>query len=837
MLIGRLRRYVLGMFDGFDLLFTPREAVELKGITRCTHPNIQWIKSDRIPSNGFSLRWDDKGVKIEFSDYVGEIYARQLWNGIKPGIMANAAFPAFECRDWPDFKRRGFMLDISRTRVPTMPWLFRWVNLLAALRYNELQLYSEHTFAYRGRELVWGSASPMTPEELQVLDRYCRERGIELVPNQNCFGHMERWLRHPDFHELAECPNGFIHPHGGLRSHGSVLKPNAESLEFVRGLLAELLPNFSSCLVNIGCDEAWELGQGYSRERAEREGRAVVYREFVEQLTTTVVAMGKRPQIWADELMRDTLAKHNFPAETIPMIWGYEAGHPFKEHCQRVRRAGFNEFYVVPGTACWNSASGNLDKAMKNIAEAAEQGMANGATGLLLTSWGDGGHQYPPEMMLAATVFAGSMAWSTGMRPAAGSLAIGISQAAGVELATAEALIEIGLWEAEHIPPIFNASRVFKVCLATGEREIAKWVCAEDKVQWENAQASIRSALTRWEKLPSGDPKNALIWAARMNLWGVERAMRFLRKSPPTPESRNQWAGLMCDYQYLWHRDSRPGGYVESQQTLQCVQDAEGAAANPTLFQRDYRIHGYEAGALGTMKFATILNHFQDIAESHASQLGVSIEHIKPKGWMWVLARYHVRLSRLPNSGEAICIRTWPSGWERLFANREFEIIDEQGHLCGVAASAWLVLQEGNFRPLKAGDCFPGIPVHAQRTVVSEWQKLPSIERVDSSKQFTVLHHDLDINGHVNNTQYAIWALESAPSEIWENYRPFELEIHFQAMAFSGDTVNAETMVCERSDEGEPVELIHQLYRASDHLPLTRLRSRWALPGDGGKTA
>lgn len=575
------------MFNGFNLTFIPRQfEVFANGIGKRGLPHeIRFVQNVKLPQNGFSLRWDEAGVEVQFSDVQGELYARQFWAELKPQLLEHPTFPAFECRDWPDFDRRGFMLDLSRTRVPRMSFLFRLVDQLVKLRFNELQLYTEHTFAYSGQELVWGSSSPMTAEEILCLDRYCKRRGVELVPNQNCFGHMERWLRHPDFHHLAECPNGFIHPHGGHRAYGSVLKPETESLDFVRGLLTELLPNFSSGTVNIGCDEAWELGQGHSRDRAERDGREVVYREFVEQLTEMVVSMGRRPQIWADELMREKLTAHNFPPQTIPVIWGYEPGHPFDEHSKRVVRAGFQDFYVAPGTACWNSASGNLDRAIKNIGEAAQQGFANGATGLLLTSWGDGGHQYPAEMMLPSMAFAGMVSWNTSVLPEIAALIPRVTQLINASDATARALVDLGLWEAQHLPPVFNASRVFKVCLAAKTSEIAPWVEAGHHQYWQSAKEALQRLLLDWQNLPESKEKNSLLWAAEVNQWGVERAISYKSATPASSESRQRWARLMGEYQDLWHRDSRPGGYVESQQTLQRVFDAEREAATPSLIQ------------------------------------------------------------------------------------------------------------------------------------------------------------------------------------------------------------------------------------------------------------
>ena len=115
-----------------------------------------------------------------------------------------AALPLLEIDDYPDFPARGVMLDVSRDKVPTMETVYGLVDWLAGLKINQFQLYTEHTFAYRQHPKVWAEATPFTSEDILALDAYCRERFIELVPNQNSFGHMHRWLKHPKYGHLAE---------------------------------------------------------------------------------------------------------------------------------------------------------------------------------------------------------------------------------------------------------------------------------------------------------------------------------------------------------------------------------------------------------------------------------------------------------------------------------------------------------------------------------------------------------------------------------------------------------------------------------------------------------
>ena len=101
----------------------------------------------------------------------------------------------------PDL-RRGVMLDVSRDRVPTMAELLGpggLVEALSELRFDHLQLYTEHTFAYPGHEAFWRGCGAITPEELRRIDHACARLGIELSANQNCFGHLAGVLSTPGY--------------------------------------------------------------------------------------------------------------------------------------------------------------------------------------------------------------------------------------------------------------------------------------------------------------------------------------------------------------------------------------------------------------------------------------------------------------------------------------------------------------------------------------------------------------------------------------------------------------------------------------------------------------
>ncbi len=310
------------------------------------------------------------------------------------------------------FDVRAYMLDISRDKVPTMGTLRLIVDLLAKFEYNQLQLYTEHTFAYSAHRDVWAAASPLTAEEIRELDAYCALRGIDLVPNQNSFGHLERWLVKPAYNHLAELPQGGAPlPWGGFKKEPTTLCPtDPASLAFLDGLYAELLPNFASGLFNIGCDETFDLlGGGRSAAAVRERGAGRVYLDFLKQVAALARKHGKRPMFWGDVILKHPELVPELPKDLIALDWGYEGNHPFQEEAAKFRAAGL-DFYVCPGTSAWNSLAGRVENMRENMIAAERAGRLHGACGFLVTDWGDGGHWQPLAASLPGLVFGGMLA-------------------------------------------------------------------------------------------------------------------------------------------------------------------------------------------------------------------------------------------------------------------------------------------------------------------------------------------------------------------------------------------------------------------------------------------
>jgi hypothetical protein len=395
------------------LLPSPRQLTLTDGTTRATEPVEVGVQVIALPGDeAYHLAITSDGIRWAWRTPTGRRHAAATLAQLH--VQYGDTLPCLVIDDAPVFAKRGVMLDISRDRVPTMAHLYELVDTLASWKMNHLQLYTEHTFAYAGHEDVWRNASPMTAEEVRALDVYCRERGIELAANQNCFGHLSSWFKHSKYAPLAEIAptgtwdfNGLVTRTGGF----SLCPSDPRSLALVDDLLSQLLPNFSSPLVNIGCDETFDVGQGRSRYEVSRRGRAAVYLEFVATVCAIAKRHGKRPQFWADIALEHPEALSELPEDLIGLAWGYEPDAPFAKWCDQLRTAG-REVWVCPGTSCWRSITGRTTERQGNMLAAARDGAGHGATGYLVTAWGDLGHRQQWPITLHALAEGAHRAWS-----------------------------------------------------------------------------------------------------------------------------------------------------------------------------------------------------------------------------------------------------------------------------------------------------------------------------------------------------------------------------------------------------------------------------------------
>jgi hypothetical protein len=489
--------------------------------------------------------------------------------------------PNTRIADHPDFLARGVMLDISRNRAPTMATLYGLADMLAGWKINQLQLYTEHTFAYRQHPEVWADASPLTGEEILALDAFCRQRHIELVPNQNSFGHLEPWLIHPRYRPLAEAPDGCMTRWGRFERPFSLNPLDPGSLALVRSLYDELLPHFTSKLFNVGCDETVDLGEGRSKAACQAQGVGRVYLDFLLKIYREVTARGRAMQFWGDIIMEHPELVPDLPRDAIALEWGYEANHPFAEHGARFAASGI-PFYVCPGTATWNSLAGRTDNALGNLLNAAENGQRHGAIGYLVTDWGDNGHWQALPMSYLGFAAGAAYSWALeANRDLDMAEAVGRHAFCDPTAAMGRAAYDLGnVYQAVGYVP-HNGSALFQVLrLSRPAIEAHRSLGPLPPAAFEHALVAIEQAAAPLAHSQMTRPDAGLIQreyaltvrllrhACRRRLW------MFGAGAAGSAASLDQdMAEIIAEFRAVWLARSRPGGLADSVGRLERVRE------------------------------------------------------------------------------------------------------------------------------------------------------------------------------------------------------------------------------------------------------------------------
>lgn len=211
------------------------------------------------------------------------------------------------------FAVRAFHLDF-RTEVMTLDAMKALAGRLAAQGVNALVMEWEATFPF-DKHATLSNGNAFSRDEVREFVGWCADRGIDVIPLQNCFGHCEYILRHERYGALREDAKD--------PSQVCPLKIDEATAVFSE-LFAEVAALHPSRYFHIGADETYLLGLcPRCRETAEKQGKSRLFVDYVKAMCRIVHDMGKTPVIWADIILKHPEALDELPEELIFVDWNY----------------------------------------------------------------------------------------------------------------------------------------------------------------------------------------------------------------------------------------------------------------------------------------------------------------------------------------------------------------------------------------------------------------------------------------------------------------------------------------------------------------------------------
>ncbi|MEI7940396.1 MAG: glycoside hydrolase family 20 zincin-like fold domain-containing protein [Verrucomicrobiota bacterium] len=311
--------------------------------------------------------------------------------------------PCLQIRDWPSLRWRCFQDDMTRGPSSTLDTLKFEASMASYLKLNLMTYYMEYQFAFKKHPNIGPTNGSLTPQDLSALVAYAKPLHLDVLGNQQSFGHFGQILSHPEYKDLRETPD--------------VLTPVREqTYQFLNDLYSEVCPLLTFPWFNVCCDETDGLGTGPSRELAASIGVGGVYVRHIRRIHDLLRDQHhKRMMMWGDIILQHPANLAEVPKDTIMLSWGYDARDSFESQITPFAKSGY-DFFVCPGVSDWSRILPDFGVAVTNIHNFVRDGVKHGASGMINTDWEDDGEALK-AVKWHADAWAAECAWNASATP------------------------------------------------------------------------------------------------------------------------------------------------------------------------------------------------------------------------------------------------------------------------------------------------------------------------------------------------------------------------------------------------------------------------------------
>lgn len=204
---------------------------------------------------------------------------------------------------------------------------------------------------------------------------------------------------------------------------------------------------------------------------------------------------------------------------------------------------------------------------------------------------------------------------------------------------------------------------------------------------------------------------------------------------------------------------------------------------------KNFNIPFYSIDFNGKATVQTMLQYFQELAWEHAKILDLGMEKLLEQNLIWVLVRQKVKFKNFPLWQDEIIVKTWATGTDRLFWNRDFMIYDKNNVELARASSSWIIINMETRRPFRADDSLKIEIKDPEFAFDDKLGKLSSVTNEKKEYEKKITFSDLDLNDHVNNVKYVEWILDSYELDYLKQYSIDTIELNYIAEAKYGEII------------------------------------------------
>lgn len=204
--------------------------------------------------------------------------------------------------------------------------------------------------------------------------------------------------------------------------------------------------------------------------------------------------------------------------------------------------------------------------------------------------------------------------------------------------------------------------------------------------------------------------------------------------------------------------------------------------------ETSYKIRSHEVDASQYLRASALLVLMQETSMDNALKLEISIWDERMGSSSWVILRKEVTIIRSVKFGEKIRVITYPAGFDRILAYRDFLVYNEANELVATASSTWTLMNLETRKIERIRPEFYDLAYDGE-TLPRPASKLTISDTITSSYLQEIRYGDLDWNGHVNNIVYTRLMMQASPEELLRNRKLHTFKFHIKSECMLGETV------------------------------------------------
>ena len=114
-----------------------------------------------------------------------------------------------------------------------------------------------------------------------------------------------------------------------------------------------------------------------------------------------------------------------------------------------------------------------------------------------------------------------------------------------------------------------------------------------------------------------------------------------------------------------------------------------------------------------------------------------------------------------PKIHSKVKVVTWPLSPSKITLRRDYEIYSPHDELLIKGASEWVFIDSVNRKIMSAANAYPNMDFIEKNSIEGKFTKARMLDGKTESAQITARYSNIDMNSHVNNTQYATFVLDA----------------------------------------------------------------------------